>query len=248
MNAMMKNEFQMEFMDGIVMDDDVNPKKILQDILLQCSLLEEGSELASLKTNMKACWQTQGLSTYQHGVDVAERLAILLQYLHDGTPVHDFILPCWLDDLRERWAVPGNFQAIPGWPLRDACRILFWYAIFHDAGKYLCLEKDEEGRSHFPNHAMASAKIWRETHKGNLLTKEEDEIIAQLIERDLDFHILKSQDIPEFAASPLAIPLMLSGLAAIQANCQMFGGQESTSYKIKWKHTNKRGRQILSRQ
>lgn len=62
----------------------------------------------------------------------------------------------------------------------------------------------------------------------------------------MDFHLLKAEDVVQFASNPLAIPLMLTGLAEIHANASMFGGLDSTSFKIKWKHIDKRGRQVLS--
>lgn len=62
----------------------------------------------------------------------------------------------------------------------------------------------------------------------------------------MDVHLLKAVDIPEFKARPQAIALLLTGLAEIHANASMFGGLESTSFKIKWKHLDKRGRQICA--
>jgi len=62
---------------------------------------------------------------------------------------------------------------------------------------------------------------------------------------DMDIHLLKADGIAEFAARPEAISLLLTGLAEIHANAAMFGGIESTSFKIKFKQISKRGKQII---
>lgn len=63
---------------------------------------------------------------------------------------------------------------------------------------------------------------------------------------DMDIHVLKSDGVEEFASRPEAISLLLTGLAEIHANAEMFGGIESTSFKIKFKQINKRGKQIIN--
>jgi hypothetical protein len=62
---------------------------------------------------------------------------------------------------------------------------------------------------------------------------------------DMDIHLLKDVDVLEFSKRPEAMTLLLTGLSEIHSNCAMFGGIESTSFKIKWKHINKRGNAIL---
>jgi hypothetical protein len=63
---------------------------------------------------------------------------------------------------------------------------------------------------------------------------------------DMDIHILSADALKEFSERPEAISLLITGLAEIHSNASMFGGIESTSFKIKWKHLNKRGRQLLN--
>lgn len=63
---------------------------------------------------------------------------------------------------------------------------------------------------------------------------------------DMDIHLLKADGVPEFTARPQAAALLLTGLAEVHANAAMFGGIESTSFKIKWKQIDKRGRQIIN--
>ena len=55
---------------------------------------------------------------------------------------------------------------------------------------------------------------------------------------------MKAEAVPEFAKMPEAISLLLVALSEIHANAEMFGGIESTSFKIKWKQIDKRGNAI----
>lgn len=74
---------------------------------------------------------------------------------------------------------------------------------------------------------------------------ENKEIIARLIKRDMEIHLLKAADIPNFIENKKdAITLLVVGLAEIYSNCKMFGGEDSTSFKIKFKRINQRGKTI----
>ena len=61
---------------------------------------------------------------------------------------------------------------------------------------------------------------------------------------DMDIHLLKGDGVPEFAIRPEAATLLLTGLAEVHANAAMFGGIESTSFKMKFKHLKRRGNAI----
>lgn len=67
---------------------------------------------------------------------------------------------------------------------------------------------------------------------------------ARLMGMDMDIHALKADEIEEFCSRPEAITLLLTGLAEIHSNASMFGGIESTSFKIKWKQIDRRGKAI----
>jgi hypothetical protein len=62
----------------------------------------------------------------------------------------------------------------------------------------------------------------------------------------MDFHVLKAKDIEDFSNTKYSISLILSALAEIHSNAKMFGGIDSVSFKIKWKHTNKKRRQVIN--
>jgi hypothetical protein len=63
----------------------------------------------------------------------------------------------------------------------------------------------------------------------------------------MDIHLLKSTGVDEFCKNPFAMTLLLTGLAEVHSNAQMFGGLDSTSFKIKFKSINQRGKQILNK-
>ncbi len=103
------------------------------------------------------------------------------------------------------------------------------YQLFHDCGKPFCLQIDETGRRHYPNHAEVSADIWLELDEPNSF------IISELMRHDMDFHITKGDDIASLWRFDLAPTLFFTALAEIYANASMFGGLESDSFKIKRK-------------
>jgi len=60
-------------------------------------------------------------------------------------------------------------------------------------------------------------------------------------------HTIKANDLDEFVQHPEAITLLISGLAETHSNAKMFGGIDSTSFKIKWNQINKRGKAICQK-
>ena len=109
--------------------------------------------------------------------------------------------------------------------------------MYHDLGKPFCRTVDENGKQHFPNHAQVSEKIWLENGG--------DVQVGRLIGMDMDIHTIKAVQVPEFASRPEAISLLLTGLAEVHSNAKMFGGIESTSFKIKFGQIEKRGNAII---
>jgi len=103
----------------------------------------------------------------------------------------------------------------------------------------LCRTVDDEGKVHFPDHANASADVWM-----NLFPEES--VISELMRKDMTFHMAKSEDFDTIWTDPLAPTLYITAWAEILANCTMFGGQDSTSFKIKKKKLIQAGKRYLN--
>jgi len=179
-------------------------------------------------TVMKNTEQMKGLSVYQHGEMVRDYFLDLYMYLKGSKLKSTWKLPEWIDDNKE-----FLLQEIEKFDLFK----IFDYHLYHDCGKPYCLKIDEDGKRHFPDHANVSSKVWKEI--------DGDEFVGQLIQQDMDIHLLKDAGVEEFCKRNHAIVLLLTGLSELHANSSMFGGIESTSFKIKWKNLNKRGKAII---
>lgn len=112
------------------------------------------------------------------------------------------------------------------------------YCLHHDIGKINTLSFDENGKRHFHGHVAESVKLWNELFPERLSERN-------LIENDMLFHTSKFEDI---IFKNLGIrdicTLLISALAELHSNCQMFGGYNSESYKIKFKRLEKLGNKI----
>jgi hypothetical protein len=175
-----------------------------------------------LIADMKACEQTAGQSVYEHGISVRDHTMQLVEYLRTGHLSGVWVLPEWLTMYR----VPLLRSIVPQ-------EILEEYTVFHDCGKPYC---KSDGRFRFPNHAEVSYLKWLEVGGS--------EDAARLMRYDMLVHTMKAQEVPDFCSLPEAPTLLLAGLAEVHSNSAMFGGVESTSFKIKWKQVNKRGKAV----
>lgn len=169
---------------------------------------------------MKHCEQTKGMTILEHGQQVAEKFKQLMNGNTEG-----WRLPDWYDDIE--WLK----SQLPSEETMER------YHIFHDCGKPKCLIIDSDGKRHFPNHAMVSAREW--------LIAGGSQDIANLIERDMDMHLLKPSQAADYKRKDLVPALLLTALSEIHANAEMFGGIESTSFKIKFKALNKLGNAFM---
>ena len=170
---------------------------------------------------MRQCNQNEKQTIHQHGLAVAQKYQDLITGRHTG-----WKLPQWFLDHQEKLLCD---QPDP--------ETMWLYHEFHDISKCFCAETDTQGKLHFPNHASISAHIWRQI--GGC------ELIAQLMQRDMDMHLLKPSTCSEYDAPHLIAALLLTALSELHANCEMFGGFESTSFKIKFKNLSKLGKQML---
>ena len=175
---------------------------------------------------MEACEQTAGLSVLEHGKMVNRYYTDIYEHLLEGKElVYDWRLPDWVYQYKEYISANLLDKAITD-----------EYQLYHDCGKPYCLVV-EDGKSHFPNHAATSYHTWISAG-GNLLA-------AELMLADMDVHLMKDEQVVSFCKSENAVTLLLTALAEIHANCGMFGGEESVSFKIKYKHLKRRGGAIL---
>lgn len=190
-----------------------------------------------------------GLSVLEHGLQVENTFNRMLVSLHglasgpkaspaEVTSDSGGVLLCLPQDAF-KWpaALAENAPAFLArlLPAED----LALYQRYHDCGKPLVRVVDEDGRARFPDHARASAAQW--------LACGGSPEIAGLIEADMFFHTCSAQECDEFAKDPRAASLWLTALAEIHANAAMFGGQESSSFKMKFKQLDRRGRALLKR-
>jgi hypothetical protein len=61
----------------------------------------------------------------------------------------------------------------------------------------------------------------------------------------MDMHLMKPSEIGSYDRPDLIPTLLLAALSEIHANSTMFGGMDSTSFKIKWKALNRLGNAYL---
>jgi hypothetical protein len=178
---------------------------------------------------MEACEQTSGLNMLQHGKMVHEFYLDLKGHITRG------------ESLKNPWKLPAWAGCGLLWANILTDDIISEYMIFHDCGKPFCKTNDHDGKTHFPDHASMSEVMWIESGG----SPEAARLMG------MDIHLIKSDDMEEFAGRKAAATLLMAGLSEIHANAHMFGGIDSTSFKIKWKHLDRRGKQlskILSQQ
>jgi len=181
---------------------------------------------------MQECEQTQGQTILEHGLSVWSYLHELLRFLEHGEPLDEtrWRVPKWLIDNRELL----RSQVLPSAILKE-------YAIYHDCGKPRCREVDSEGRVHFPDHAEVSYRAWLEV--------SDDQDVAFLIRNDMKMHVMNSEECAEFLCMTdprFSASLLLSALSEVHSNARLFGGVDSTSFKIKAKKLDQRGKQFCS--
>lgn len=183
--------------------------------------------LSEVTTAMMNTEQMTGLSVFEHGVSVNKKFIELYDYLYNGKElISEWKLPNWIEENKE--LIKEKLLPLD---------IINEYQIYHDCGKPYCLEIDDNGKQHFKDHANKSYEIWNEIG-GN-------KQVGELIKMDMDIHLLKDTGVEEFSAKTESITLLITGLCEVHANADMFGGIESTSFKIKMKQISKRGNAIL---
>lgn len=178
--------------------------------------------LDELRCAMKACEQAPNLNMLQHGELVHKKYKLLMTQLSEGTTKY-----AELRSLFMQYKLPPP-------------SILANYHIYHDCGKHLTLTIGEDGKRRFPNHAEVSANQYSHIFP-------DDQFTVNLIRKDMDFHTLRGDDLMDLLKHPLAPALYFSAWAEIMANAEMFGGEDSDSYKIKAKRLIQAGKKLLNR-
>lgn len=176
---------------------------------------------------MNNCYQTKSQTIFQHGESVHSYYVDLLNILKNTSTKYEWRKPLWFEthsDILLKSQLPID--------------IVKKYHIYHDCGKPYCIMIDEVGRQHFPDHANISSNVYK-----NIFG---DDMISTLIKHDMDIHILKSEnDFIEFNNNEHKYTLLLTGLAEVHSNANMFGGISSDSFKIKFKKIDKIGKRLL---
>lgn len=193
--------------------------------------------LRDLTASMRSCEQTKGQDTLAHGDSVRMHLLELLDHLAGGTDLAEqpsrWRLPTWLNENKTLLIA----RLLSRWHLER-------YTTLHDCGKYLVRVVDADGKARFPEHAQASEQEFRRVFEG-YMDPSDLEQVARLIRLDMEIHTISADDLAEFALLPEAASLLLTGLAEVHANAAMFGGTDSSSFKAKWKHLDRRGRALV---
>lgn len=180
---------------------------------------------------MSACLQSQAegrsLTVLEHGDRVLQHYVALMSAALEERFPSGWRQPKW-------WPAAVAQELHRTQPSED---IMHNYLRYHDCGKPKTLQVDEHGRSHFPGHAAASADVWQS------LGGHPDEV--WLMKHDMLLHEGSAQACEAIRRERLAPGLLFAALAELHANATMFGGVDSVSFKIKAKHLDRRGGQLL---
>jgi hypothetical protein len=175
---------------------------------------------------MRTCYQHAHQNMLEHGLAVEAAFLSLVDSLAKGVAPDGFRVSEWLV---AGWSVFENKLLH-----RD---VISRYQRYHDCGKPRCRTIDENGRQHFPGHAIHSEAVWLEAGG--------DAAAGRLIGLDMVVHEMFAAEILSFALIPESATLWLTALSEIHANAVLFGGMDTVSFKSKWKHIDRRGKALL---
>jgi len=179
---------------------------------------------------MQQCNQTQNQTVLEHGESVQNYLFDLINHLRTDSKLnYEWKLPEWIKENKE--------LILSSLPDDETLKL---YTLLHDCGKPFCRTVDEDGKVHFPNHAEVSYEVFKQVSN--------NELAAELIRHDMDIHTLKADQFDDWFSKnkDLSLVLLLTSLAEVHSNANMFGGLESISFKIKLKSITQRGKQIFN--
>jgi hypothetical protein len=161
--------------------------------------------------------------------------------LEHGTSVNKYFNDL-IGDMKLDWRLPNWLQENKDFILQNlhSYQDIKEYQIMHDCGKPYCITIDEDGRRHFTDHANVSANTFAQI--------SDNKIVKDLISKDMVFHTIKADEVEDFVNNnslQTVLTLLVTSLCELHSNASMFGGIESTSFKIKYKQLDKRGNQVL---
>ncbi len=171
--------------------------------------------------------QMENLTVLEHGIMVNKMYNKIMDNIDSLTFKFEKV-PKWLQDYG--WYFNEELKKVNENIIRE-------YQIYHDCGKPYTITIDENGRKHFPNHAQKSYETW--------LSMGGNSRVSNLMLHDMDMHTMKAKDIENFMKHDDFLVLMITSVAELYANSEMFGGMDSTSFKIKFKQIEKRGNAIM---
>lgn len=173
---------------------------------------------------MRNCPQAEGQNILEHGISVNRYFCDLLS----PEPKLAWHLPGWFEKHRDQLVSAVH-----------PASITHPYTVYHDCGKPFCITRDSRG-THFPNHAEISRSIY--------FSLTQDQIVSNLIGWDMALHTGSAVEIDRYIRSSWtkadAATLLLVALSEIHSNASLFGGLDSTSFKIKLKNLDRRGKQV----
>ena len=171
---------------------------------------------------MTTTMQTDTQNVLQHGISVWAFTQRIMNRQWEGMKI-----PKWLSENKDY--ILAN--------LHDT-ETIENYNIYHDCGKPFCLHIDSDGRRHYPNHAEVSYNTY--------LAYFECKVTATLIRNDMLIHTARTDQINQVNLSKKdLLTLLITALAEVHSNAEMFGGIESISFKMKYKKIEQRGNQII---
>lgn len=141
--------------------------------------------------------QTNTQNVLEQGLSVHNKFKQLL-----SGDTSDWKLPNWFIDNKD--FILNNLHDI---------NTLIEYHILHDIGKPYCIEYDSDGKRHFPDHVTVSYKTYKKISN--------NQIIADLIKKDMIVHTIKSDEINKFIDSndiKTILSLLITSLCEIHAN------------------------------
>ena len=160
--------------------------------------------------------QFKDMNVLEHGISVNKHYVKLIKDLESSSCSEEILIKIY-NKIKDKYQI-------------------YKYQIYHDCGKPFCLSIDNDNKRHFIDHANHSYNQLK-------LLFPNDYKVLTLMKNDMEFHINK--DLNFLWNLEFSETLYLTAWAEIYSNSEMFGGINSTSFKIKRKKLIKAGKFYL---